>query len=156
MIKMTFTAYILDVLTNSVYPARITISDGVFKEIVPISDGDVDVEGLMLPGFIDSHIHIESSMLTPAQFAKIAVRHGTTSVVCDPHEIANVSGIEGIEFMIDNASKVPFNFYFTAPSCVPATSFETSGEILNPDDIEYLLQKDEIVALGEMMNFPGV
>ena len=159
MIKMKFTSYMLDVLTDSVYPARITIENGVFKEIVPISADenlDVDFEGLMLPGFIDSHIHIESSALTPAQFARIAVRHGTTSVVCDPHEIANVSGIKGIEFMIENASKVPFNFYFSAPSCVPATSFETSGAVLDSSDIEYLLQKDEIVSLGEMMNFPGV
>lgn len=155
---MTFTAYILDVLTNSVYPARITVENGIFKHIVPIIDEnvEVDVEGLIVPGFIDSHIHIESSMLTPAQFAKIAVMHGTTSVVCDPHEIANVCGIEGIEFMIENASHVPLNFYFTAPSCVPATSFETSGAILDSSDIEVLLQKDEIVALGEMMNFPGV
>ena len=157
--NLEFTAYILDVLTNSVYPARITISGGVFKQIVPVmldDDYQVDVEGLLLPGFIDSHIHIESSMVTPAQFAKIAVRHGTTSVVCDPHEIANVSGIEGIEFMIENASQVPFNFYFSAPSCVPATDFETSGAVLDSSDIEYMLQKDEIVALGEMMNFPGV
>ena len=156
---MTFTAYILDVLTDSVYPARITIEDGIFKEIVPIvlkEDVEIDVEGLLVPGFIDSHIHIESTMLTPAQFARIAVRHGTTSVVCDPHEIANVCGIEGIEFMIENASRVPFNFYFTAPSCVPATSFETSGAVLDSDDIEFLLKKDEVVALGEMMNFPGV
>ena len=156
---MKFTAYILDVLTDSVYPARITVEDGVFKEITPIhvtEETKIDVEGLILPGFIDAHVHIESSMLTPAQFAKIAVRHGTTSVVSDPHEIANVCGIEGIDFMIENASQVPFNFYFTAPSCVPATSFETSGAILNSDDIEFLLQKDEIVALGEMMNFPGV
>ena len=157
--KLIFTAYFLDVLTSSVYPARITIEDGVFKEIVPIvlkEDMEVDVEGLLLPGFIDAHIHIESSMLTPAQFAKIAVRHGTTSVVCDPHEIANVSGIEGIEFMIENSKQVPFNFYFTAPSCVPATSFETSGAVLDSDDIEYLLKKEEVVALGEMMNFQGV
>lgn len=156
---MKFTAYILDVLTDSVYPARITIEEGIFKEIVPIhvtEETKIDVEGLMLPGFIDSHIHIESSMMTPAQFAKIAVRHGTTSVVCDPHEIANVRGIRGIEFMIENASTVPFNFYFAAPSCVPATAFETSGAVLDSDDIEYLLQKDEIVALAEMMNFPGV
>ncbi|MBQ8017327.1 MAG: adenine deaminase [Methanobrevibacter sp.] len=156
---MSFTAYILDVLTDSVYPARITVADGIFKEIIPIKvteETKIDVEGLLLPGFIDSHIHIESSMLTPAQFAKIAVRHGTTSVVCDPHEIANVCGIEGIEFMIDNASTVPFNFYFTAPSCVPATSFETAGCVLDSSDIEYLLKKDEVVALGEMMNFPGV
>ena len=156
---MSFTAFILDVLTDSVYPARITIKNGVFEEIVPIvldEDIKVDVEGLLIPGLIDSHIHIESSMLTPAQFAKIAVRHGTTSVICDPHEIANVCGIEGIEFMIENASQVPFNFYFSAPSCVPATSFETSGAVLGSDEIEFLLQKDEVVALGEMMNFPGV
>jgi adenine deaminase len=95
-------------------------------------------------------------MLTPAQFAKIAVRHGTTAVVCDPHEIANVCGIEGIEFMIENASQVPFNFYFTAPSCVPATNFETSGAVLNSNEIDFLLKKDEIVALGEMMDFHGV
>ena len=156
---MKFTAYILDVLTDSVYPARITVGDGVFKEITPIhvtEETKIDIEGLVLPGFIDAHVHIESSMLTPAQFAKIAVRHGTTSVVSDPHEIANVCGIDGIDFMIENASHVPFNFYLTAPSCVPATSFETSGAILDSDDIEFLLQKDEIVALGEMMNFPGV
>ncbi len=126
----------------------ITVSE---KDIVKI-----DVKGLMLPGFIDSHIHIESSMVTPAQFAKIAVRHGTTAVVCDPHEIANVLGIEGVEAMIENAKQVPFNFFFTAPSCVPATGFETSGAVLDSSDIEYLLKKEEIVALGEMMNFPGV
>ena len=156
---MKFTSYILDVLTNSVYPARITIKEGVFKEIVPIhvtEETKIDVDGLMLPGFIDSHIHIESSLLTPAQFAKIAVCHGTTSVVCDPHEIANVSGIEGIEFMIENSKSVPFNFYFSAPSCVPATGFETSGAIIDSSDIEYLLKKEEVVALAEMMNFPGV
>lgn len=156
---MRFTAYILDVLTESIYPARIKIEDGIFKEIDPIvvtEETRIDVEGLLVPGFIDSHIHIESSMITPQQFAKIAVRHGTTSVVCDPHEIANVGGIEGIEFMIENASKVPFNFYFTAPSCVPATAFETSGAVLDSEDIRYLLEKDEVVGLAEMMNFPGV
>jgi adenine deaminase len=156
---MKFTAYILDVLTDSVYPARITIADGIFKEIVPIhvtEETKIDVDGLIVPGFIDSHIHIESSMMTPAQFAKVAVRHGTTAVVCDPHEIANVCGIEGVEFMIENASTVPFNFYFAAPSCVPATAFETSGAKLDSEDIEYLLKKPEMVALAEMMNYPGV
>lgn len=156
---MIFTAYILDVLTESVYPARITIEDGIFKEILPITVSEetkIDVDGLLVPGFIDAHIHIESSMLTPQQFAKISVRHGTTAVVCDPHEIANVAGIEGIEFMIDNASGVPFNFYFTASSCVPATAFETAGAVLDSEDIRYLLEKDEIVGLAEMMNFPGV
>ena len=156
---MSFTAYILDVVTDSIHPARITIEDGIFKEVTPITVDEempVDVRGLILPGFIDSHIHIESSMITPAQFAKIAVRHGTTSVVCDPHEIANVLGIDGIEAMIENAKKVPFNFYFAAPSCVPATPFETSGATLDSSAIEYLLKKDEVVALAEMMNFPGV
>ena len=156
---MSFTAFILDVVTDSIMPVRISIEDGIFKEVTPITvtEGEsVDIQGLVLPGFIDSHIHIESSMLTPAQFARIAVRHGTTGVVCDPHEIANVLGIEGIESMIENAKSVPFNFNFTAPSCVPATSFETSGATLDSSDIEYLLKKDEVVALGETMNFPGV
>ena len=156
---MSFTAFILDVVTDSIYPARIAIEDGIFKQVTPVTineETSVDVPGIMLPGFIDSHIHIESSMITPAQFAKIAVRHGTTSVVCDPHEIANVLGIDGIEAMIENAKKVPFNFYFAAPSCVPATPFETSGATLDSSAIEYLLKKDEVVALAEMMNFPGV
>ena len=140
---MSFTAYIYDVVSNTIRPVRITIENGIFTEVAPITVNEetlVDVKGLIIPGFIDSHIHIESSMITPAQFAKIAVRHGTTSVVCDPHEIANVLGIEGIEAMIKNASQVPFNFYFTAPSCVPATSFETSGAVIDSSDIEYLLK----------------
>lgn len=156
---MSFTAYVLDVISNTFFPARITVENGIFTEVTPITVNEklnIDVKGLMIPGFIDSHIHIESSMITPAQFAKIAVRHGTTAVVADPHEIANVLGIEGIEAMIENAKEVPFNFYFSAPSCVPATSFETSGAVIDSSDIEYLLKKDEIVALGEMMNFPGV
>ena len=156
---MSFTAFIFDVITDTIYPARITVEDGLFKEVTPIriSEGSkIDVKGLMIPGFIDAHLHIESSMVTPAQFAKIAVRHGTTAVVCDPHEIGNVLGIEGVEAMFKNAEQVPFNFFFTAPSCVPATPFETSGAVIDSSDIEYLLKKDEIVALGEMMNFPGV
>ena len=154
-----YTAYIMDVVSDTIYPARITIENGLYKEVTPIFVDEstrLDFRGLMIPGFIDSHIHIESSMITPAQFAKIAVRHGTTGVVCDPHEIANVLGIKGIEAMIENAKQVPFNFYFAAPSCVPATPFETSGAVLDSSDIKYLLKKDEIVALGEMMNFPGV
>lgn len=145
---------ILDVFNDSVYPAEITIKDGLFENIEPIDDDTL--ENIIIPGFIDSHIHIESSMLTPAQFAKVAVRHGSTSVICDPHEIANVGGIEAIDYFVDNASSVPFDFYFTAPSCVPATPFETSGASLDEKDIEKLLSRDEFVALGEMMNFPGV
>ena len=102
---MLFTAFILDVIADTIYPARITIEKGIFKEVTPITINEsftVDFPGLMMPGFIDSHIHIESSMVSPAQFARVAVRHGTTSVVCDPHEIANVLGIEGVEAMIEN------------------------------------------------------
>lgn len=149
----------LDVITDSIYPARISVEGGFFKEIVPIvinDDSELDISGIILPGFIDSHIHIESTMLTPAQFAKLAVRFGTTSVVCDPHEIVNVAGTDGIDFMIENSKSVPFNFYFSIPSCVPATCFETSGAILDSETIGELLKKDEAVALGEMMNFPGV
>lgn len=156
---MQFSAYMLDVITDSIYPARISVEGGFFKEIVPIvinDDSELDISGIILPGFIDSHIHIESTMLTPAQFAKLAVRFGTTSVVCDPHEIANVAGTDGIYFMIENSKSVPFNFYFSIPSCVPATCFETSGAILDSETIGELLKKDEAVALGEMMNFPGV
>ncbi len=110
----------------------------------------------ILPGFIDAHVHIESSMLIPSEFARLAVVHGTVATVSDPHEIANVCGIAGVEFMIKNGSTVPFKFYFGAPSCVPATTFETAGATLNSKDVEALLQRDEIKYLTEMMNFPGV
>ena len=156
---MQFSAYMLDVITDSIYPARILVENGIFKEITPIvinEDSELDIRGIIIPGFIDSHIHIESTMLTPAQFAKLALRFGTTSVVCDLHEIANVAGIEGIEFMIENSKSVPFNFYFSVPSCVPATCFETSGAVLDSKAIGELLKKDEVVGLAEMMNFPGV
>ena len=156
---MEFSAYILDVISDSICPARILVEGGIFKEVTPITindDSELDIQGIVLPGFIDSHIHIESTRLTPAQFAKLALRFGTTSVVCDPHEIANVAGIEGIEFMIENSKSVPFNFYFSVPSCVPATCFETSGAVLDSKAIGELLKKDEVVGLAEMMNFPGV
>lgn len=110
----------------------------------------------ILPGFIDSHIHIESSMLIPSEFARLAVVHGTVATVSDPHEIANVLGIEGIRFMIGNGKKTPFKFFFGAPSCVPATPFESSGASLGPEEVEQLLRMPEIHYLSEMMNFPGV
>lgn len=116
---------------------------------------DVD-EGYIMPGFIDAHIHIESSMLVPAEFARWAIPFGTVATVSDPHEIANVLGIDGVEYMIDNGKKVPLKFYFGAPSCVPATPFETAGAALPPDDIRKLLARDEIKYLAEMMNWPGV
>ncbi len=110
----------------------------------------------ILPGFVDAHVHIESSMLTPSQFARLAVVHGTIATVSDPHEIANVMGYEGVEYMIEDGKRVPFKFCFGAPSCVPATTFETAGAILNPEDVKKLLEMPEIGYLAEVMNFPGV
>ncbi len=154
---MKFKSHILDVLHNKITLAEISINNGIFTQInILKNDNYKSDHTIIVPGFIDSHIHIESSMLTPAQFARLAVQHGTTSVICDPHEIANVSGLKGIKFMLNNAQSVPLDFYFTAPSCVPATEFETSGAILDNHDIELLLKNNNFVALGEMMNFPGV
>lgn len=155
------TANIVDVKFNDMYPAEIHIEDGYITDVIPIvashpEDIDFDYDGILLPGFIDGHIHIESTMLTPSNFACAAVQHGTTSVVADPHEIANVSGVKGINFMINNGKEVPFDFYYSAPSCVPATDYETSGAIIDSDLIEMILNLDEVVCLGEMMNFPGV
>lgn len=158
---LVITARILEVEIKEVYPAEIVIENGLFKEVIPIITDDdslldLDYEGVLIPGFIDSHCHIESSKLTPSNFAKLALTHGTTSVVADPHEIANVLGIDGVRFMIEDGKKAPFDFYYGAPSCVPATPFESSGAIIDSKDIAELLSHDEIVALGEMMNFPGV
>ncbi len=110
----------------------------------------------ILPGFIDAHVHIESSMLVPSEFAKLAVVHGTVATISDPHEIANVCGMQGVEYMIESGKTVPFKFYFGAPSCVPATDFETAGASLNANDVDALLDRDDINYLSEMMNFPGV
>lgn len=110
----------------------------------------------IIPGFIDSHVHIESSMLVPSEFAKLAVVHGTVGTISDPHEIANVCGIEGVRYMIENSKTVPFKCTFGAPSCVPATTFETAGAKINADEVDELLQMPEIKYLSEMMNFPGV
>ncbi|WP_067149086.1 adenine deaminase [Methanobrevibacter olleyae] len=158
---LVITARYLNVEFGEVYPAEIVIEDGLFKEVIPIITDDedsldLDYEGILIPGFIDSHIHIESSKIAPSNFAKAVLPYGTTSVVADSHEIANVLGVEGIDFMIEDGEKVPFDFYYAVPSCVPATPFETSGAILNSLDVEELLKRDEMVALGEMMNFPGV
>ncbi len=149
---------IVDVLRQTIFPGIISFTGGKIQAIHKAGDGDNNEEELpfILPGFIDAHIHIESSMLTPSQFARLAVVHGTVATVSDPHEIANVCGIKGVEYMINDGKKVPFYFFFGAPSCVPATEFETAGAELNAGDIEKLLQRDEIKYLSEMMNFPGV
>ena len=158
---LVITARYLNVEFGEVYPAEIVIEDGLFKEVIPIitddeDDLDLDYEGILIPGFIDAHIHIESSKIVPSNFAKAVLPFGTTSVVADSHEIANVLGVEGIEFMIEDGKKAPFDFYYAVPSCVPATPFESSGAVLDSSDVEELLKYDEMVALGEMMNFPGV
>ena len=144
---------IVDVLKGEIYPGTLIISEGKIREI---SREIEDYKTFIIPGFIDSHIHIESSMLTPSEFARVCVIHGTVAAVCDPHEIANVLGIKGIDYMIEDARSVPVKFYFCAPSCVPATTLETSGDELGTEKIEELLKRDEILGLGEVMNFPGV
>ncbi len=122
----------------------------------PVGGSRMGADFFIIPGFIDAHVHIESSMLIPSEFARLAVVHGTVATVSDPHEIANVCGLQGVEFMIENGKTVPFKFYFGAPSCVPATNFETAGANINAEDIHKLMMRDEIHYLSEMMNFPGV
>lgn len=150
-------ANILDLTNEEIYPAEIIIKNGIISKLNKLNSKDsLDYEGILVPGFIDSHIHIESTMLSPANFAKAVLPYGTTSVIADPHEIANVLGIPGVKFMIQNGESVPFDFYFSAPSCVPATNFETNGAILDVKDIEELFTIPNVICLGEMMNFPGV
>ena len=147
---------IVDLFNQNIFFGEITIDQ---KKIVAIKLLEPETKmktAFIIPGFIDSHVHIESSMLVPSEFAKLAVVHGTVATVSDPHEIANVCGMEGVEFMIDNGKTVPFKFNFGAPSCVPATVFETAGAVLTPEDVDTLIQKKEIKYLSEMMNFPGV
>ncbi|ATL46117.1 adenine deaminase [Chitinophaga caeni] len=146
-------ANLIDIEAKRIFPAIISVDNGM---ITAISPTDQPVENFILPGFIDAHVHIESSMLIPSEFARLASIHGTVATVSDPHEIANVLGIKGVEFMLDNAKKVPFYFNFGAPSCVPATSFETAGAAVTAGDVDALLQRDDIKYLSEMMNFPGV
>jgi len=138
-----------------IFRAEVYWQDGVITEIKEAGGEQVGL-GYLIPGFIDAHVHIESAMLMPAEFGRIALRHGTVAVVSDPHEIANVLGIDGVNYMLDNARKTPFNAFFGAPSCVPATSFETANGALGCGEIEALFQEPEVCCLSEMMNFPGV
>jgi len=144
---------LVDIDKKSIYAAEVVIENNRISAIKKI---DTAPSHYILPGFIDAHIHIESSMLIPSQFARLAVQHGTVATVSDPHEIANVLGMEGVEFMLDDAAKVPLKFNFGAPSCVPPTAFETSGAVVDADDIKTLLARDDIKYLAEMMNYPGV
>ncbi len=153
MEPMEIQGKIVDVLKGSVSPGTITIHDGIIQQVSTLQHS---TGPYIIPGFVDAHVHIESSMLVPSEFARIAVTHGTVATVSDPHEIANVLGIEGVEYMIDDLRGVPFKCYFGAPSCVPATCFETSGATISSEQIDYLLSKPEIHYLAEMMNYPGV
>ncbi|ALI98436.1 adenine deaminase [Rufibacter tibetensis] len=144
---------IIDVLHQEIYPGTLEIMDGQIARVVrePVAETH-----FILPGFIDAHVHVESSMLVPSEFARLAVPHGTVATVSDPHEIGNVLGLKGVEYMLENGKKVPFKFFFGAPSCVPATPFETAGAEITPEDIEELFLRPEVKYLAEMMNWPGV
>ncbi|MDP4240110.1 MAG: adenine deaminase [Bacteroidota bacterium] len=144
---------IVDVVAGTITKGIVIVENGRIKSIQPAEDV---ADQFIIPGLVDAHIHIESSMMLPAEFARYSIVHGTVACVCDPHEIANVCGIEGVDYMIENGKQSPMKFYFGAPSCVPSTKFETSGAVLDAEDVEELLQRDDIYFLAEMMNFPGV
>lgn len=149
----TIKANLIDLIAREIYPAEVSIEG---QKILSINRVDGNFGTYILPGFVDAHVHVESSMLVPSEFARLAVTHGTVGTISDPHEIANVLGTAGVDYMIDNARQVPFHFYFGAPSCVPATGFETAGAVIDAKAIDELLSRNDIVYLAEMMNFPGV
>ncbi|WP_264542572.1 MULTISPECIES: adenine deaminase [Flavobacterium] len=150
---MNIEGQIVDILNRKIFSGEVIVENG---KIISIQEKEHANKNYILPGFIDAHIHIESSMLVPSEFAKVAVLHGTVGTISDPHEIANVLGNEGVYYMIENGKKTPLKFHFGAPSCVPATSFETAGAIIDSDDIKELLASPDINYLAEMMNYPGV
>jgi adenine deaminase len=145
----------IDISNKEIFSCKIFFENGKINKIEKIGIENHSLN-YFLPGFVDAHIHIESSMLTPTEFGRLATVHGTVASVSDPHEIGNVLGIDGVNYMIENGKKSPFKFYFGAPSCVPATTFETAGAAINLTEIKTLFENDEIVYLSEMMNFPGV
>lgn len=150
---MNIIGNLVDIHQRRIYSAIILVED---NNIVSIEETEQKGQVYILPGFIDAHVHIESSMLTPGSFARASVPHGTIGSVSDPHEIANVIGLDGVKFMIEDGKKTPFRFYFGAPSCVPATNMESSGAKLGSAEIESLMRDSDIRYLAEMMNFPGV
>ncbi|WP_418511697.1 adenine deaminase [Corallibacter sp.] len=150
---MKIQGHIVDVVNKQIFKGEITFKDG---KIAAINKKEHNVNQYIIPGFVDAHIHIESSMLVPSEFARLAVCHGTVATVSDPHEIANVLGVEGVEFMIENGKQTPFKFNFGAPSCVPATQFESAGAVIDSEGIKQLLANPDITYLAEMMNYPGV
>ena len=151
--SFTISGKLIDLFERRTYPVRVVVADG---KIIAVEEVENAEDQYLLPGFVDAHIHIESSMLVPTAFARLAVVHGTVATVSDPHEIANVCGREGIQYMIDNSAQSPFKFFFGAPSCVPATGFETAGAVLDARAVAELLHNPDIWYLSEMMNYPGV
>ena len=149
----TISGQIIDLCHSRIFPGTVTVCG---EKITEIKESSTEETRLIMPGFIDAHIHIESSMVTPSEFARMAVCHGTVAAVCDPHEIANVMGVDGVDYMIRNGKRGHFKFFFGAPSCVPATPFETSGATIDAAMIEELMARDDIHFLAEMMNYPGV
>ncbi len=147
------TGNIVDVVSRRIFPGELTVSEG---KIVSVEEKPVHSSVFIMPGFVDAHIHIESSMLLPTEFARHASVHGTVACVCDPHEIANVCGVPGVDYMIENAQKSPMKFFFGAPSCVPATGIDTSGAVINSADIQELMTRENIHFLAEMMDYEGV
>ena len=154
MNTFTIKGNIVDIIQRKIYSGIIEVAGKKIASVKPVHGSPAD--NYILPGFIDAHVHIESSMLIPSEFARLAVVHGTVGTVSDPHEIANVCGMNGIEYMIENGQSVPFKFNFGAPSCVPATNFETAGAVVDIGDVDDLMHREEILYLSEMMNFPGV
>lgn len=152
----SITANLVRIEERAIAPATITIEDGHIRSIVDLERAEDPSLPYLMPGFVDSHVHVESSLLIPSEFARLAVVHGTVGTISDPHEIANVCGMDGVLYMIENGNQVPFKFHFGAPSCVPATTFETAGATLDVAAVTALLQRDDIYYLSEMMNFPGV
>lgn len=153
--SFTVSGRLVDILGKQTAPVQVTIADGRITQITRLDDLPASA-GFLLPGFIDAHVHVESSMLVPAEFARAAVVHGTVATVSDPHEIGNVLGVDGVRYMLDNAAESPLKFNFGAPSCVPATVFETAGATITVAEVEELLDDPRIRYLSEMMNFPGV
>ena len=151
--SFTIGGQIVDLVNSRIFSGVVVVENG---KIVKIEEKAVGNTRYIMPGFVDAHVHIESSMLVPSEFARLATCHGTVATVSDPHEIANVLGKEGIRYMIDNGKKVPFKFFFGAPSCVPSTPFETAGCTLDANDIEELMASPDIYYLSEVMNYPGV
>lgn len=145
--------HIIDIHNRRIFTGTVIISEG---RITSITSHDDVPDQFILPGFVDAHIHIESSMVTPYEFSRVACSHGTVATVSDPHEIANVCGMEGIQYMINSARHAAIKIFFGAPSCVPATSFETAGAVIGPEDVDRLLSDSDIWYLSEMMNYPGV